>query len=147
MGKLLLEIEVNPCNSNVFVADRAFMECTRRLYQGKSGLPEKYVLDSQALGERRYMESRVLLTEYLARQDELGYSLPEVIVTKMVPFERVLISGEQPLLEQELEKLKGFPREGKLVRNIQQIPELGSWYNQYRDVSDRELKVEFSNLG
>lgn len=99
-GKLLLEIDVDP--DEVAVADRGYMEAMR--YKDKTGIPEQYLHASRDEAQKATVKNGVRLGEYLDRQDELGFSLPEVIIFQHVPLERIRVSAQQPLLEEDLAK-------------------------------------------
>lgn len=131
MGTLLLELDVDPEKDKVFVVDRGHMEGA--LCEDKKGIPEKYLHFSRRDGERAYMESRVPLKEFLVKAKELGYSMPEVVILENVPSEKISISEQQPLIEDELKQYRGEFRQG-FIRDIQRIPELSRWYEQKKEV-------------
>lgn len=136
MGPLLLEIDVDPEKDKVFVVDRGHVEGA--LYEeDKKGIPEKYLHRSTIDGERAYMESKIPLREYLEKATELLYSMPEVIITEHVPLEKIRISEQQPLIEDELRRESGEFRQ-MLIRDIQRIPELSRWYKQREN--EKELQ-------
>lgn len=137
MGTLLLELDVDPEKDKVFVIDRGHIEGV--LYENKEGIPQKYLHASKRDGERAYMESKMSLKEYLERAKELGYSMPEVIITENFPLERISISEQQPLIEDELKRYSGEFRQ-MLIRDIQGIPELFRWYENREH--ERELREE-----
>ncbi len=128
MGTLLLELDVDPEKDKVFVVDRGHIEGF--LYDDKKGIPERYLHSTRKEGERAYMESKVSLKDYLSRAEEFGYSMPEIIISEDVPLERITISEQQPLLEEELKEYGGEYRRRR-IRDIREIPELARWYKQY----------------
>jgi len=139
IGELLLEIEVDADkDSDVFVLDRGHVEGF--LYEDKKGIPDKYIHDKRGEAERAYMESKIPIKDYLSKQNELDYSLPEIIITKDTPFEKLNISEFQPLVEEELTNRKGEYRE-ELVNKIKSIPELKQWFDLYQERS-KELRQE-----
>jgi len=124
IGDLLLEIETDPKKDNVFVVDRAHIEGF--LYDDKTGIPGKFLHISRKTAERALMQSKIPLSDFLAREQELQYSLPEVIFTGDVPFNRLSISSRQPLIEAKRAKYGeewGLEMRGQLRR----ILEAGLW--------------------
>lgn len=100
VGRLLLEIDIDPKKDPVFVVDRGHVE--GHLYKEKEGIPEKYLHGSLAEAEEAYMKSRITLRDYLNHSERLAYSLPEVIITEQVPLEKIKISKEQPFIDEDL---------------------------------------------
>jgi hypothetical protein len=137
MGRLLLEIEVDPEKDEVFVVDRGHVEGA--LYKDKKNIPEQYLHASRQDGEHAYMESKISLQEYLKKANELNWSMPEVIFLKDVPLEKIRISEQQPLLEEELKK-GSSPWEERMIRQIENIPELSPWYERYKRETERAEK-------
>lgn len=101
VGRLLLEIDIDPKKDPVFVIDRAHVE--GHLYKEKEGIPEKYLHGSLAEAEGAYMKSKIALGDYLNNTEGQAYSLPEVIITKQVPLKKIKISEEQPFIDEDLE--------------------------------------------
>ena len=137
MGGLLLEITTDPDTDDVFVADRGHIEGVLSI--DKAGIPEKYLHDSRENGERQYMLSKVPLRDCLLRQEELGFSLPEVIFHQDIPLERIRVSEQQPLLEERLLLFGDFPMRG-LIAHISSIPELQPWFRRYQTEGQRRGK-------
>lgn len=135
MGTLLLELDIDPEKDQVFVVDRSHVEGA--LYENKDGIPAEYLHSSKREGERSYMESKIPLKDYLEKAKELGYSMPEVIITENVPLGKIRTSEQQQLIEDELKKYSGEFRQ-MLIRDIQSIPELYRWYEQREH--ERELR-------
>ncbi|OGY85666.1 MAG: hypothetical protein A2233_05630 [Candidatus Kerfeldbacteria bacterium RIFOXYA2_FULL_38_24] len=136
IGTLLLEIEIDPEKDQIFMADRGHVEGVL-YYEDKEGIPEKYLHPSRREGERSYMESKIPLKDYLEKAKDLRYSMPEVIITEDVPLEKIRISEQQPLIEDELRKC-GEKFRQMLIRDIQSVPELSQWYKQREH--DKELQ-------
>jgi len=145
IGKLLLELDVNPEEDEVFVVDRGHVEGV--LHDDKKGIPEKYLHTSIATGERAYMETKIPLKEYLEQEKKLKYSLPEVVITEHFPLEKINISEHQPLLEK---KLKDYDYDGNkklkemLIKEIEEIPELSSWYKKMKKKEELYKKEIFN---
>lgn len=132
-GKLLLEISTDPQKDEVFVADRSHMEGVR--YSDKTNIPEKYRHKSLEEGEQQFMESAIPLKEYLKRQKrgEILYSLPEVVIFNSIPSDRIVVSESQPLIEEDLKKLR-FEGRNHLVDLILRgyaSRELAPWRQDY----------------
>ena len=68
MGELLLEIDVNLENDNIFVIDRGHVEGF--LYDvNRKNIPNKYLHDSRKEADRAYLASKIPLKEYLEKQN------------------------------------------------------------------------------
>ncbi|OGH10812.1 MAG: hypothetical protein A3B38_03875 [Candidatus Levybacteria bacterium RIFCSPLOWO2_01_FULL_36_13] len=135
IGDLLLEIAVDLETDNVFVVDRGHVEGF--LYQDKTDIPERFLHSTRKLAERKMMESRISLKDFLAKEEELQYALPEVIFPQHVPLDKIRISNTQPSLEEKARTYpEGWFRDLK-IRAKQYVPELSSWINNYecREVS------------
>lgn len=143
-GRVLLEIQVDD-DSNVFVIDRALLE--GYLYADKTNIPAKYLFSDRNEAEGAYIKSKIPLHEYLQNKDAYNYSLPEVILTENVPFEKIKISEQQPLIEHDLREYKNAPAiMHSLMRDINSIPELTEWYKKHQssfnEISN-ETKLRF----
>lgn len=105
IGKVMLEIDINPQTDNAYVVDRAHIEGF--LDEDNKTVPEQFQHKTRREAERNYMLSRVHLGDYL-RVDSFNYSLPEVIIPQHVPLDKISVSSQQPLLELKLnmEELK-----------------------------------------
>ncbi|MDD5731881.1 MAG: hypothetical protein PHU42_03255 [Patescibacteria group bacterium] len=138
LGRLLLEIDINPKEDKAFVVDRGHLEGF--LYENKEDIPEQYLHHSREEAERAYVESKIPIEEYLKKAEVFKYSLPEVVILDNVPLEKIKISEQQPLLEEELKSRRGeYLRE--LLRDMENIPELSRWYNKYnKEKEPGELK-------
>lgn len=132
-GKLLLEICINPQKDEVLIADRSHIEGA--LYSDKTNIPEKYRHKSLEEGERSFMESAIPLKEYLEKQGrgEISYSLPEVVIFNSVPPERIKVSESQPLIEEDLVKLRSGERNFlvNLILHGYASRELATWRQDY----------------
>lgn len=137
VGELLLEIDVDPEDEDVFVIDRGYLE--GYLYDDKTKIPDRYREDNRKRAEKAYLESKVPLKRYLEEKDTLHFSLPEIIFHKTIPPERIRISDFQPGLMEMLEGTRGVTREA-FVREIIEIPELSQWYEKYE--RDKEAEAE-----
>ncbi len=139
-GRVLLEIDIDENDPNVFVIDRGLMEGI--LYKEKETIPEKYLFPNKKDAEGAYIKSKVLLKEYLEKQHDLNYSLPEVIITEHIPFEKIKISELQPFIEEDLKDGKKASAIMELaMRKINLIPELAQWYKKKQD-SEGKLNTE-----
>lgn len=82
------------------------------------------------------MSSMIPLADYLNRtaQGGLHYSLPEVLIMEPVPAERVKLSEQQPLIDEDLSKPFG---QEELIYRILRVselkPELASWRRKYEE--------------
>ena len=119
-GTLLTEIEVNPqTDTNLFVVDRAHLQGFWT--ESKNDIPQKYLHPVLLLAENAYIKSKVHLNEYLNRESEFNYCLPEIIITEDIPPERVSICPVQPFVERLLQDAHfNLPN----YRTILEIPEL-----------------------
>ncbi|KKT69342.1 MAG: hypothetical protein UX09_C0025G0004 [Candidatus Uhrbacteria bacterium GW2011_GWE2_45_35] len=128
IGSLLLELDVDLEGGEIFVVDNGHMEGF--IYQKETGIPKKYLHRSNEEAERAYMESKISLKDYLEKAEDLGYSMPEIIILKDVPMERIRISDQQPLIEEDLEKYGEGSFKRDLISDIQRIPELSRWFEK-----------------
>jgi hypothetical protein len=129
IGSLLYEIDTDPEHDQVFVVDRGHVE--GYLYRHLLNTPERYCYSDKRSAERQYMLSKTPLKDYLQKQTEFNYSLPDVIFPENVPLDRVSISTQQSLLEEQLGIFKGDVR-SSLINQIKQIPELDAWFESYK---------------
>lgn len=130
---LLLEIDIKPTD-RVYVADRGHVEGV--LYEDAHNTPVVYRHSSREVGEKAFMASMVPLDEYLAQKDKLSYSLPEVLILNPIPKERIKVSREQPLLEEDLEGTSAQKRE-QIVRTISDTPFLRDALRPWRTVYEK----------
>lgn len=146
MGKILLEIEVNPKEDPAFVIDRGHVEGF--LYKDIDGIviPKEYQHKTQKEAEGSYIKSKIKLDNYLKQEQSLGYSLPEVILTADVSLEKIKISEQQPLLEEYLAHFKEGKRESLawyMKEQFGEISELKKWYETYEDIEQgRKTEVK-----
>lgn len=147
MGELLLEVEVDPEKDPVFVIDRGHFEGFKCLNNQKAeGISPQYLHSDRAEAEGAYIATKIPLKDYLKRKDELKYALPEIIISENVPFDKISISENQPILEEKLIKYRGAGYETDLIKRIKRIPELSGWYERYRirreqDEPGKEIKM------
>jgi len=126
IGSLLLEIEVDPeKDSNVYVVDRAHPEGF--LYLDKTDIPEKYLHKDLQTAEQAYVLNKIPINNYVGREKEYGLALPEVIIIDHVPFDKLSVSVEQPLLEENL--VCNY----EMIMQLERIPELNAWCERYRE--------------
>lgn len=131
-GAVLLEVEVDGLNDKAFVAEEAHIE--GYLYVDKANIPNEFLHESQREAEEAYLGSMISINEYVEkhRAEGWGYSLPEVVVLNPIPFGRIAVSSQQPLLEDDLAS-----RSGERNYLIQLITrgyahhELGEWRRNY----------------
>lgn len=127
IGKMLLEIEIDENDPNIFVIDRGEMEAF--LYENNSVLSEEEKDAKRERAEGQYIETKIPLAEYLKHPDRYPYVLPEVIFTKGVPIDKITISAEQPLLHESIEQWpEGGMYQKQTIKEIISIPELKVWY-------------------
>lgn len=133
-GRMLLEITIPDEDLNTFVLDRGLAEGV--LYKDKSVVPKQYLFSTRKEAESAYLKSKVPLKEYLEKRQQFNFSLPEVIITEHVPFDKIRISEQQPLLAENLEKYKKAPAIMRsIMTDINSIPELAEWYRKRREAS------------
>ncbi len=129
MGTMLLEIDVDSKTDPVYVIDNAHI--SGFLLRNEERIPSRYLHTTLHEAETEYVDSMLPIEEFLERKAELCYSLPEVIITDNIPFEKISVSEQQPLLEDSL-KTRG--RLGELLREqVMHIPELQPWYRNYQE--------------
>lgn len=129
-GALLLELDVDIKNDQVFVGDRAHIE--GYLYTDKTGIPAKFLHGSHTAASEAFAQSITPLDAYLKGESE-GFSLPEVIITNPIPLERITVSSRQPLIEVELGKRFGYRRQHMvdLIKRGYAQSELLPWQTVY----------------
>ena len=128
-GSLLLEVEVDDQAETSLVVDRAHMEGFLYLQEGME-VPERYRHTDPIEAEKAYLESKVPLRDWLVYKDALDYSLPEILLTELVPLDRIRIPVTQEELELDLAEIVPIGRAKELER-LSQIPELQPWYQGY----------------
>lgn len=123
---LILAVEVDPTNPNVFVADRGLWEIHER------GLSAE-MAGGRNVGEWAYYTSRVTLEEYIENERELGYLLPEVIITEEIPTSIIKPLAYQPFLEKELESWMPWKKRSKkfAAKWRADTYDLKDWYADY----------------
>ncbi len=147
VGSLLLEINIKEDDLNIYVIDRGYME--NFLY--KEGANDDN--EGREIAENNYVKSKIRLSEYLKNKDKLKFILPEIIFTEKIPFEKISISKEQPLLEEEFmenipktatELIKLRERDKSTIRR--EIPELSEWYTKFFKepyYQEKDQKIRF----
>lgn len=148
IGEMLIEIEVAENEPGVFVADWGHKE----EYLSKPTHDDRATdAERRREAESAYFDSKIPLKDYLARKEVLHYSVPEVIITKKVPFSKIHISEKQPLLELRLQEVKDVLGLLSLKREyegyIKQIPELHNWFKDFKareaaEEAQHEIKLE-----
>lgn len=95
---VLLAIDVDVNNPNVFVADRGVWEIAERDLGSDIAqtVPSQQAQDS-------YYGSRVPLAQYLDRKEELMFLLPEVQIGEPIPLTKIRPNNYQPALERYIE--------------------------------------------
>lgn len=145
IGKMLLEIEIDDKNDKIgdsaYVVDWGHMEgYLRPTTEGETPISH-YSHKTRRDAELAYLGSKIPLKEFLAKGTDVGYSLPEVIVTEHIPLEKIKISEKQPLLQEYMDdRPLAMLREWKtgIARRIQEIPELKKWWEEY--LAEREQR-------
>ncbi|MFA6076793.1 MAG: hypothetical protein WC735_01815 [Candidatus Paceibacterota bacterium] len=128
IGRMLLEIQVDESDKNVFVVDRGEIE--KFLYKIGSEGGGKEIYNERKIAEGKYIGSKVPIAEYLRHPERYPFVLPEVIFTDDIPIEKISISAEQPLMQELLDKEVGETGSYRdsVIRQIKEIPELKAWY-------------------
>ncbi|TSC66045.1 MAG: hypothetical protein CEO21_272 [Microgenomates group bacterium Gr01-1014_80] len=127
---VLLAIEVDVNNPNVFVTDRGILKIAERNLG--SDTAQMRELQQKAL-DSYYYENRVPLAEYLDRKEELGFLLPEVQIGEPIPLTRVRPHNYQPALESHI-KLRSrddLLTQKQLAKWEAEFLGLEDWYNDY----------------
>lgn len=146
VGLLLLEIE--PDLNTTYILDRARLQAyfDRNIDQIYSKLPEEFHVEDRETAERKMFETMIPLHYYLQDPEAYGYLLPEVAITQPISLDRISVSKQQPLLEEELaitdpERHPTFRQQ--LIKSIVEIPELNVWVDTYSE-SHPDILVEIS---
>lgn len=126
IGEVLLELELNLSKDNAYVVDRGYGDTLWGMY---SRIPKKYRNKTRQELENAYYGSIIPLTQYLNEEKKLNYSLPEVVILENIPFDRIKVSEQQPLIEYFYGRL-GIRRDKNLLKSI---PELEEWYRNYSE--------------
>lgn len=142
IGKVLLEINIDEKDQSVFVIDRS--ELQKYLDIDNTNQSEEEKKMNRDTAEGKYIGSRISLFDYLKKENNHSYTLPEVIITEDIPIEKVSISKEQPLLEELLSEIKGEYR-NRIVKQIKDIPELKDWYEKKYITENKEQISEIRN--
>ncbi len=123
IGKLLLEIEVDP--SRVSVVDWAHREGFLRGANAHAHfcVPKQFSHRTRMDAEKAYVESALPLEQYL--RENRAYSLPEVIIEHPVPLDQLRVSEDQSLLEEHLRTMPPDWTNGELWK-MEFIPGLES---------------------
>jgi hypothetical protein len=120
---LLLAVEIDPQEASV--VDWAPME--RVTLGGYTSLDQLFFAIKVFLAERRYVDSRISLVEYLQRRWRTPYRIPEVLITKPVHREQITVADEQPALD-ELWQASNERAKAEIARSVANIPELNTWF-------------------
>jgi len=83
-GPLLVEVNTNEVHDKVFVVDWAHVQGFATENQRR--LPEKYRHKTEDEARKAYFKSMIHIDEFSKERSKLKYSLPEVIITEIVPF-------------------------------------------------------------
>jgi hypothetical protein len=128
-GALLLEADVESKKDRAFVGERAHLEGI--LYSEKGGIPSEFIHEEKSQAEKAFMDSLVPTDEYVA--GEMGYSLPEVVILNTVPLEKIIVSSQQPLIEEDLTRTRSEDREYlvHLITDGRAKAELTPWRTTY----------------
>lgn len=128
----LLEISVDPEADNITVADRAHMEGYYRHTLFEASLPRGYLYYNPQEAALAFVKSAIPLSNYLKDGNHL---LPEVLIHDHIQPEKIKVSNQQPLLEEDL---AGFANWGdirdQIVHNITEgwiRKELMPWREKY----------------
>lgn len=139
-GELLLELNIDPRQDSAFVLDQGHMRTMDNGWYLDTS-PHRYHHETQDDALREYLGSALPIEEYISRQAELNYSLPEVVIKQDLALGKVQEATSQPVLEelldmlrqhQPVEDLTRFSRFARgVLRDIRAIPELETWYVGY----------------
>lgn len=131
-GAVLLEIDIDE-KDQAFVGERAHLEGF--LTEDKTSISDKFAHQDSRVAEGEFIKSQIPLRDYVekVRAGKLQYSLPEVVIFNTVPPERISVSSQQPLLEQELRSLRDDDRENlaRLITKGYAQKELKPWRDAY----------------
>ena len=132
LGLLLLEIDVSDMD-DVVVVDFAHKEgfYNKEVQDIEKPIPEKFIYGNQLEAEKAYLASRIPLDDYMDKEKDLNYSLPEVLIQKHVPTDRISISPVQPLLDERWKKNKNSRFGEQLIEQVSRIPELYFWIEKH----------------
>jgi hypothetical protein len=144
--RVLVSIEIDEDTTNAVVMDSGHMEA--RFLPPGVPVPEKYFHSDKPSAEAAYIDSIIPLSDYLAKQQELKYALPEVVLLDgRIPPERLTIEPEQPMLEQGLRSVKNQLRDTLERRVVEEVPALKPWLEQFkRDELLSELLLNYPNF-
>jgi hypothetical protein len=139
-GKWLLEVGVNFQRDRVLVGDRGHFEGVLCSEEDETAVntPTQYRHPGLKVAEQAFMTSLIPLADYLDKSDKgaVSYSLPEVLIMDPVPVERIKISEQQPLIEEDLAKPFG---QEELIYRILRVSEvkseLASWKEKYEAIN------------
>lgn len=127
-GRMLLEIEIGPdLEEDSFVVDRGHVEGVLYNEVPDTKFPDKYRHGGRDVAEAAYLRSSVPLKQYIENEGAYDYSLPEVIITRRIPLDKVKISEQQPLLEKILEE-SDYEWASRFIARFREVPELNEWY-------------------
>lgn len=127
-GGLLLEVDIKWEEDSVFVVDRGHMEWFLHIgAPEEKHIPEKYRHKDERTAAQAYVRSAIPLNSFIKEKPD--FSLPEVIIHRQVPSDRIRIAWDQPLIREILEYEN--PREG-WNNWIHEIPELTDWYKKWK---------------
>jgi len=143
VGKLLLEIEIDPEIDPVFVIEGAHNEGGKLLShpEFRETAPASYLHEDITETESAYIKTKIPLRDYI--EGGVQYILPEIVITGDVSIDKISVSEMQPILEEKL-------REGEVVsaryeERIKRITELSTWYQHYKQSLEqkesREIKI------
>jgi hypothetical protein len=108
------------------VVDRGHIE--GQLYEKVKEIVGRYHHENKEEAEKAYLTSLISLKEYLEKQSELNYSLPEVVFTEDIPLERVRVSEIQPNFEDEIREHSRLSPYS--LEQIGRVSELQEWYEK-----------------
>lgn len=100
---ILLEVTVDLSEDVVLVGDRTYNQSGLSL--ATDGLPEQFHHTNEEEGQYWFIDTAIPLAEYQKRQlaGEQLHLLPEVLIFSHIPADRLTVSSQQPLLEENLE--------------------------------------------
>ena len=136
-GQLLVEVSTTGLRDNSFVVDWGHIQGW--VTENKRSLPRKYRHDDERKARKAYYESMIGVDEFLRNKSKLDYSLPEVVITEVIPFKNLEIPRKQPRLDEYLLKHYGYLRE-EIMMHASWIPELTDWVKEHEILMRKEGK-------
>jgi hypothetical protein len=144
VGQILLKLEIDQTSDNVYVIERAHMMNFNSIVNQNvhKNIPHQYRHETYQKALDDYIGSKIQLDTYL--KENPHFELPEVIVHKTIPRDKISVSDTQPFLEENLitgglvignmppKKRSLSQRKISANHYLQSIPELLNWFKGYQ---------------